>query len=207
MNGYAARLAALCVLLGACLTSFACLADDERLLGALDETAEIGHLAMVQSIPTAVMSVADVKVFQAELNGLRSKFGPARIARLSRREGSPFVLCYSTDDLAIVFRAGAMGGWKRVTGFTAVRADTLGALRSDCAQSERLAAWMRQSGKELLNSQQLSRKLGMNSLPPEGILATKSWMVGGKEQVLTSVVAYSQGSSLNWVDVSQFVER
>jgi hypothetical protein len=66
---------------------------------------------------------------------------------------------------------------------------------------------MRQSGKELLNSQQLSRKLGMNSLPPEGILATKSWMVGGKEQVLTSVVAYSQGSSLNWVDVSQFVER
>ena len=47
----------------------------------------------------------------------------------------------------------------------------------------------------------------MGGLPANGILTTKRWMVDGKEHVQTTVVAYSQDSSLNWVDISQFVER
>lgn len=207
MKRHAARSAVRCLLLAVYFTPFACLAADERLLGALYENAEIGQLEQVQSIPLAVTAVAGIKVFQAELNGLRSKFGPAPIARLSAREGSPFALCYLAEDVALVFRAGAMGGWKRVTGFTAVRAETFGVLRLDCVRSARLVAWMRRPENELLNRQRLSRKLGMGGLPANGILTTKRWMVDGKEHVQTTVVAYSQDSSLNWVDISQFVER
>lgn len=47
----------------------------------------------------------------------------------------------------------------------------------------------------------------MSSLPANGILALRRWVVGGKEYLRTTVVTYDQGISLTWVDMSQFVER
>lgn len=206
MKGQVALVTLQCALVVACMP-VACRAADERLLGALDETAEIGQLAQVRSMPPSANVVANVNVFQADLNALRSKFGSAPIARLSAREGSPLALCYSTGDVALIFRAGAMGGWKRVTGYTAIRAASLGALRLDCIRSATLTTWMREQGNALLDRQQLSKRLGVGSLPANGILATKRWMVGEKEYSRTTVVAYDQGASLTWVDISQFVER
>lgn len=109
--------------------------------------------------------------------------------------------------MALIFRAGAMGGWKRVTGFTAIRAESLGTLRLDCIRSAKLTTWMRKPGNDVLDRRQLSKRLGMGSLPENGILATRRWMVGGKEYFRTTAVAYDQGPSLTWVDISQFVER
>lgn len=100
-----------------------------------------------------------------------------------------------------------MGGWKRVTGFTAVRVDSLSGLRISCIQSATLIAWRREFGNDVLNPQQLSKKLGISSLPANGIVATKDWVVDNKEYFQTTTVAYSQGASLTWVDISQFVER
>ena len=207
MNRLVAHVMLHCALLVACAVPVACRAADERLLGTLDETADIGQLAQLRSIPPLAVAVAGVKVFQVELAGLQSKFGSAPVARLSVREGSPLALCYSAGDVALIFRAGAMGGWKRVTGFTAIRADSLGTLRLDCIRSATLTAWMRDPGNDVLNRQQLSKRLGMGSLPANGILATRRWVVGGKEYSQTTVVAYDQGTSLTWVDLSQFVER
>lgn len=207
MSGRVARVTLQCALIAACTVPVACWAADGRLLGALDEAAEIGQLAQVRSIPPSAEVVAGVKVFQAELTGIRSKFGSAPVARLSAREGSPLALCYSAGDVALIFRAGAMGGWKRVTGFTAIRAESLGTLRLDCIRSAKLTAWMREPGNDVLDRQQLSKRLGMGSLPANGILVTRRWMVGGKEYSRTTAVAYDQGTSLTWVDISQFVEH
>lgn len=183
------------------------MAADVRLLDVLDEVADIKQLAPVRSMPSSATSIAGVDVFQVELNRLRSSFGPASVTRLSAREGSPLALCYFADDVVIIFRAGAMGGWKRVTGFTAVRVDSLSGLRISCIQSATLIAWRREFGNDVLNPQQLSKKLGISSLPANGIVATKDWVVDNKEYFQTTTVAYSQGASLTWVDISQFVER
>lgn len=207
MNSLVAHVTLQCALLAACAVPVACRAADERLLGTLDETAEIGQLAQARSIPPSAGAVAGVKVFQLELNGLQTKFGSAPVARLSAREGSPLALCYSAGDVALIFRAGAMGGWKRVSGFTVMRADSLGTLRLDCIRSATLTAWMRKPGNDVLNRQQLSKRLGLSSLPANGILATRRWAVGGKEYSRTTVMTYDQGTSLTWVDMSQFVER
>ncbi len=207
MNSRLARLTLQYAVIAACTVPVTCQAADARLLGVLDETAEIGQLAQVQSMPSSSEVVAGVKVFQAELKGLRSKFGSAPIARLSTREGSPLALCYSAGDVALIFRAGAMGGWKRVTGFTAVRAESLGTLRLDCIRSAALTAWMRGPGNDLLDRQQVSKRLGVGNLPASGILATSRWMAGGKEYSRTTVVVYDQGAALTWFDMSQFVER
>jgi hypothetical protein len=207
VNSHVARVTLQYALMVACIVPVACRAADERLLGALDETAEIGQLARVRSIPASAAVVAGAKVFQAELSDLRSKFGSAPVARLSEREGSPLALCYFAGDVALIFRAGAMGGWKRVTGVTAVRAESLGTLRLDCARSAALTAWVRGPGNDLLDRQQLSKRLGMDSLPANGLMATSRWMVGGKEYSRTTAVTYDQGASLTWFDMSQFVER
>ena len=207
MNSHVARLTLRYSLMAACIVPVACRAADGGLLGALDETVEIGQLARVRSIPASAAVVAGVKVFQAELSGLRSKFGSAPVARLSQREGSPLALCYFAGDVMLIFRAGAMGGWKRVTGVTAVRAESLGTLRLDCVRPAALTAWMRRPGNDLLDPQQLSKRLGMDSLPANGLMATSRWMVGGKEYSRTTAVAYDQGASLTWFDMSQFVER
>ena len=100
-----------------------------------------------------------------------------------------------------------MGGWKRVTGFTVLRADVLAAIRLKCSRSKALAKWLHQAGTDWLSSQQLSKKLAVDTLPENGVMATKSLKIAGKEHLLTSLVAYSQRPSLEWVDVSQFVER
>lgn len=207
MKKPALQIPALAALLVALLAPIASLASDERLLGALDETAPIGQLAEAQEIPISLLSVAGVKVFHSELSGLRSTYGFAPIARLSSREGSPLVLCYVADGQGVIFRSGAMGGWKRVTGFTVLRADAFAAIRLKCSRSEALAAWLHQAGKDWLSSQQLGKKLGVDTLPKNGVMATKSLKIAGKEHLLTSLVAYSQGPLLEWVDVSQFVER
>ena len=100
-----------------------------------------------------------------------------------------------------------MGGWKRVTGFTVLRADALAAIRLKCSRSEALATWLHQAGKDWLSSQELSKRLGVDTLPANGVITTKSFNITGKVHWLTSLVAYSPGCSLEWVDVSQFVER
>lgn len=207
MNSQVARVALRYALMAACIVPVAGWAADERLLGALDEAAEIGQLTRVRSIPASAAVIAGAKVFQDELSSLRSKFGSAQVARLSEREGSPLAPCYFAGDLALIFRAGAMGGWKRVTGVTAIRAESLGTLRLDCARSAALTAWVRGPGNDLLDRQQLSKRLGMDSLPASGLMTTSRWIVGGKEYSRTTAVTYDQGASLTWFDMSQFVER
>ena len=139
---------ALAIVLVALFSVVASVAADERLGGVLDETADVGQLAETQGIPNSLLSVAGVKVFHSELSGLRSKYGSAPIARLSTRDGSPLVLCYLVDGQGVIFRAGAMGGWNRVTGFTVLRADVLGALQLNCRRSKALATWMQLAGND-----------------------------------------------------------
>ena len=106
MNKHVARVTLQCAMFCACAYTAPvnCRAADERLLSALDEAAEIGQLAQVRSIPPSAEVVAGVKVFQSELNGIRSIFGSAPVARLSAREGSPLALCYSAGDVALSWR-------------------------------------------------------------------------------------------------------
>lgn len=202
-----ARVTLRCALLATCAVPVACRAADDRLLGTLDETAEIGQLTQAQSIPPSAVAVAGVMIFRIGLTDLQTKFGSAPVARLSPREGSPLALCYLAGDVALIFRAGAMGGWKRVTGFTVMRAASLGILRLDCIRSVALTAWLREPGNNVLNRQQLGKKLGLGSLPANGVFATRRWVAGGVEYSRTTVVTYDQGTSLTWVDLSQFVER
>ena len=66
------NLTALSTLLLGILISFASSAGEERLLGILGETSELGRLTAIQDLPSSLLSVAGVKVFSSELRELQA---------------------------------------------------------------------------------------------------------------------------------------
>ena len=78
------------------------------------------------TIPEGNLSILGVTILKSTLNEVQDKFGKAYV--LKEKEHAPNVICYCSDDssdnTALIFKSGAMGGWTTITQFELVASIT-----------------------------------------------------------------------------------
>lgn len=68
-------------------------------------------------IPDDFLSLSSIEVGTSTLEDVRERFGPAVEFRRGNESYSPSLICYlaDTDDTAVIFQSGPLGGWSVVT--------------------------------------------------------------------------------------------
>lgn len=179
----------------------------EKLDSVLTERGPIDSYTLVRTIPDAALKVDGMNFFGRDLKHVAVRFGPTAAFRLSAVEGAPIGLCYSVDDYVVIFRAGALGAWKAITGITLVEAKLV-EFASRCGSSPSVDAWFKTNRRRLLTSSALAETLGLTGLPKNGVLSTKERSIKGESVTDTSIVAYSSAyPNLHWLDISKISER
>lgn len=181
--------------------------QDDALGGILSGRGGMDSYAEVKTISEKLLLVAGHNYMGKGIANVQAKFGSASAFRLTQGEGSPMAVCYAIDDYLIVFRAGAMGSWSEITGITFVKQELVSFARN-CGNSATLRKWFAVNKKLLLSTSALANALRLERLPIDGLLATQGIVVNGIAMAKTTAVAYSQdGERLQWLDISEFIER
>ena len=183
--------------------------SDELLLrSTIDESGSIDGLKPVAGKPPALLIVSGHDVLGKELRHLQELFGVGKIQKISSQDGSPIALCYSDSHVSIVFRAGAMGGWKRVTGVSVIASKYVPSSIS-CVQSTVLNKWLRTDGMKTLDPAALSIQVKEATLPPIGLIWVRDIYIDNKSASQSTALTYGpmEGGRLTWVDLSRFTER
>jgi hypothetical protein len=179
-----------------------------KLLDTLDETASLGAATHVPELPASLFVLAGWDVIDADLSAVAGRFGASAIHRVTAREGAPVGICYDTPNAAILFRAGALGGWQRVTGYTVIRHGS-NAYPTRCDASALLPQGLALRADSLLDARQLVRELRQPVLSPNGLIATDDLQEGGRRVTRIRAVTYGRSAAgqLEWVDVSSVIDR
>lgn len=78
-------------------------------------------VSLAAEVPPQTFSINNVTVGVTTLADVQKTYGMAAVSRVSRGDGADVRVCYAHSSPKgasfLVFESGAMGGWKRITGF------------------------------------------------------------------------------------------
>jgi hypothetical protein len=192
------------------LHSAVCVAQTQSadLVDTLNESAPLDLALHVPRLPKSIFEISGAEVIGVDLSELVHRHGPAGLHRLTAREGAPVGICYAASNTSITFRAGALGGWKQVTGFTIARRAP-GPSPAQCAGSTALAAWLDKRTVTLFDADALARELQRPDLPAGGLLVSESFADGGRQATRISAITYGRSATgrIEWLDISSIIDR
>jgi len=108
----------------------------------LAEDRELPKNPITGQIPLEDAKILGFKLGSSPLAAIKLRMGVARAFRAGG-EGSALALCYSSvdagDDTALLFQAGALGGWKTLTEFAIAPRTSIRGFGTHCVESKEVS--------------------------------------------------------------------